>query len=442
MAESGFHGHSWRVLAALRGGHGHPDLEARIAELEKAHNHDDRYSQLDHGHEVAPPTPSPIEVPNGAILLNPDNLLSMVDAAPADAAFVITPGLYRQAKVHPKYGHQFYAQAGAVFDGEGVTSHAFIGAPNLPAAPSNVWIRGLDSAVKFENRNYNSPSQLGWNEGAITSKWYEGQLGGDSWLVENVDTHHNRGAGVMLTDKSVIRGCNIHHNYAIGYKVYWAPNGALVEDTETAYNNFAAAADFNETGGSKCAWTTGLVTRRVFCHHNKGDGLWTDIDNYGTIYEDCISEDNDGAGIFHEISYSALIRRNQSRRNGFKSQGWMFGAGIMVAASEDVTIGGDDPADGNIVEDNLNGISLIQQHRPDKSGVPYLLKNVHTRNNRVRGGRTGAVTDIGAPIFTERNLTWDANDYSNINGFAWEGSLDRSWAEWQGYGHDLAGSYS
>ena len=53
-------------------------------------------------------------------------------------------------------------------------------------------------------------------------------------------------------------------------------------------------------------------------HHNEGPGLWTDIDNIHTLYEGNLVEHNANVGIFHEISYDAVIRNNIVRDNGLE----------------------------------------------------------------------------------------------------------------------------
>ena len=72
-----------------------------------------------------------------------------------------------------------------------------------------------------------------------------------------------------------------------------------------------------EAGGTKFARTRDLVVRRNFVHHNRGPGLWTDIDNVRTLYEANRVEDNGEAGILHEISYAAVIRNNVVRTKTF-----------------------------------------------------------------------------------------------------------------------------
>lgn len=50
-------------------------------------------------------------------------------------------------------------------------------------------------------------------------------------------------------------------------------------------------------------------------HHNKGPGLWTDINNIDTTYERNTVHNNTSHGIFHEISYRAIIRNNRATDN-------------------------------------------------------------------------------------------------------------------------------
>lgn len=405
-------------------------LELRMAALEaRAHVHTEPVPPPPPPPLPPPPPPPPPSAPGG-IAVTPATL-SVIATAPAGATLQFAAGLYKRLWIQPKDGQTYLGGAGVVLDGEGVTEYAFRG--NTSVAAKNVTVRG------FEVKNYLPMSQPGWSLGAVTSKWFNGQVGGDGWLVENCDVHHNRGSGVMLTDRGTVRKCHVHHNLSMGVKLYWAPTGGLVEDNEIDNNNYDGPDDFNETGGTKFAWTTGMVVRRNFSHHNHGPGLWTDIDNVNALYEDNRCEDNQGPGIFHEISYKAVIRRNQLRRNGLPTRGWMWEAGIMIAGSKDVEIY------DNILEDNNNAISLIQQNRGSGAIGQYLLKNVEVRNNTVRGGRNGAVKDwepTGGNIFASGNLRWIGNKYSKVAGFAWTGSTGRSWPEWQGFGLDVAGSHT
>jgi parallel beta-helix repeat protein len=340
---------------------------------------------------------------------------------PAGTTFVVESGVHFGQTADLKDGDVLIGRPGAVMDGEGVTEWAV-----EPNEANNVTIEGL------EIRNYN-PDDL---YAPITARTYEGAPAGIGWIVEDCDLHHNGYSGLALSDGSIARNNKIHDNGVIGLEVAWVRElGALVEGNEIYGNNTTGADEYYEAGGSKFGETENLIVRGNFVHDNNGPGLWTDIDNVNTLYENNVVEGNSGAGIFHEISYSATIRNNQVRGNGFRNRGWLWEGGIMIAGSQDVEIS------GNVLVDNYNGITLIQQDRGSGSHGPYLLQDVSVEDNTVvRSGLTGVAEDVGDPsVFTTRNISFEANDYEDVRGFSWD---DRTlaWLQWRGYGMDQAGS--
>lgn len=345
----------------------------------------------------------------------------IIEAEPAGTTFIVESGVHYEQTADLKHGDSLIGQPGAVMDGRGVTEWAV-----EPNDANDVVIRGL------EIRNY-FPDDL---YAPITARTHEGAPAGIGWVVEGCDLHHNGYAGLALSDGSVARNNKIHDNGVIGLEVAWVQDlGAVVEGNEIYGNNTTGADEYYEAGGAKFGETEDLIVRGNFVHSNNGPGLWSDIDNVNTLYEHNVVLGNSGSGIFHEISYSATIRNNQIRGNGFRNRGWLWEGGIMVAASQDVTI------QGNVLVDNHNGITLIQQDRGSGSLGPYLLRDVAVDDNTVvRSGRTGVAQDVGDPsIFSTRNLTFEGNDYESVGRFAWaDGSL--SWDRWRGHGMDLSGS--
>ncbi len=146
-------------------------------------------------------------------------------------------------------------------------------------------------------------------------------------------------------------------------------------------------------------------------------------------------------GIFHEISYAAVIRSNIVRRNGFGFSSWVWGAGILVAASPGVEIY------ENTVDDNADGIVAVQQRRGSGARGPYEVSNLWVHDNTVVmvRGVTGLAQDIGdRSYFTSRNNRFDRNHYvlkSSGRHFTWIDS-DRSESEWTAYGQDVHGTFS
>ena len=54
----------------------------------------------------------------------------------------------------------------------------------------------------------------------------------------------------------------------------------------------------------------GVVMRGNHVFDNVGPGLWCDIGCRNVLYENNLVERNHDAGIFHEISFNAVIRNN------------------------------------------------------------------------------------------------------------------------------------
>jgi parallel beta-helix repeat protein len=303
-----------------------------------------------------------------------------------------------------------------------VATHAFQGAVD------DVTIRG----VVVEK--YAVPAQFGAVQAADP---FDGPLG-QRWLIEDSEIRLNHGAGVRMGDQTILRRLNIHHNGQLGISGSGGMSG-IVEDSEIANNNIAGFRAGWEAGGAKFTETTGLVVRHNTVHDNDGPGLWTDNNNFDTLYESNVVSDNSGPGIFHEISYDAVIRDNTVTGNGSGWAGWLWGSGILVAASSDVEIY------GNTVTGNDAGIGGIQQEREDGPEGPHLLSNmfVHDNTISVELGLTGIVEDVGDfAVFTDRENRFESNTYIDTVGrrYTWMGrKLDA--VAWQEEGQDLEGTW-
>jgi parallel beta-helix repeat protein len=303
-----------------------------------------------------------------------------------------------------------------------VASHAFL------SNADNVTIRGI--VVE----KYATPAQ----SGAIQSGDFNNDAVGSGWIIEDTEVRLNHGVGVRAGERAVLRNVFAHSNGQLGIALSGGSDG-LIEDCEIANNNVAGFDWGWEAGGAKFTVTSGLIVRRTWSHDNNGPGLWTDISNRDTVYEDNLVVDNTGPGIFHEISYAAVIRNNTVIGNGHGSSAWLWGSGILVAASSDVEI------HGNTVTGNADGIGGIQQARDDGPEEPYLLANMHVHDNTisVERGHIGVVEDVGdRAVFTERNNRFEANTYVDTDGhrYYWRGrKLDaEGWVE---AGQDIEGEW-
>lgn len=300
-----------------------------------------------------------------------------------------------------------------------VTEKAFYG------QVSDVTITGLVI------EKYANPAQVGAID---TRNDPSGNTNGSDWFIANNEVRNNHGVGIKSTDGSRVVGNYVHHNGQLG--LGGDGPGMLIENNEISYNNVAGYAYGWEGGGTKWSKTSDLVVRNNYSHHNVGPGLWTDIDNIRTLYEGNRVTHNDHIGIFHEISYDAVIRNNYIEANGFGHSAWLWGAGIVVAASPNVEIYGND------VINNADGIAGIQQNRSDApaSYGPMLVQNMHVHDNRITmsEGQTGLVQDIGDnAVFNGRNNRFVNNTYTLASSsgryFEWNNG-SRTLQEWNAFG--------
>jgi parallel beta-helix repeat protein len=280
----------------------------------------------------------------------------------------------------------------------------------------------------------------GAQEGAILQT-FSGQMGA-GWTVDTCTVQLNHGSGINLWTNMHVVNSRILRNGQIGVSGGNGQPGIVVDGNEIAYNNEAGFDPGWEGGGTKFWATTNLIVRNNYVHHNYGPGLWADFDNDGTLYDGNTVEDNAWAGIFHEISYAAVIRNNIVRRNGLQDpRGWYWRAGILIAASSNVEI------DGNTLEGNAHAIVGIQQNRGSGSQGPWLIQNLWVHDNTITVGayQVGLVTDTGDnAIFTSRNNHFDQNTYnigSSTRPFIWMNG-SRTDSEWRAFGQDLSGFFN
>jgi hypothetical protein len=424
------------------------------------------------------------------------NIQSVVDAHPAGTVFWLRAGVHRMQRITPKANNAFVGEYGAVLSGgqvlsgfartgstwsvggqvqqgaatgvcsggvrcqvpedlyldgrilQHVPSLAQVGPgrwffdygadrihlgddPNGRRVETSVLPTAINSTaggVRVENlvvELYANPAQ----SGAIAT--------GSGWVVTRTEVRHNHGAGIFVRgDDWRMVANNVHHNGQIGI----AGNGArgLVEGNVIAGNNTAGFDYSWEAGGTKFAYTTSLVVRGNTVTDNNGPGLWTDIDNLGTLMENNVVVGNVDAGIFHEISYDAVIRNNIV--NGTRSPvlNWVSGAGILVSNSRNVEVY------GNRLEGNHQGITGLMTNRGGGRHGPWELVNLNVHDNESinTAGRHGIIQNVGdRGYFTNRNNRYTNNTYRGATSYFWnDTTIDQS--SWRGAGNDTTGRWS
>jgi hypothetical protein len=306
-----------------------------------------------------------------------------------------------------------------------VTPQAFKG------AAGNVTIRGLVI------EKYATP----FTSGTI-------EVGGSDWLIENSQVRFNHAIGINTGQRTTVRGNTVSRNLQLG--MGGKGNGALIENNEVSFTNNPQMLEYGwSAGGTKWHGTQNLVARGNFIHHNKGPGLWTDIDNIFTLFELNRVEDNARNGIYHEVSYDAIIRNNTSARNGseFKpNELGLRGGGIAIRGSQNVEVY------GNTLTDNRSGFDISQsQPRTGKFGL-YEVKNVYIHDNTVRipknlSGFSVVTNDLS--FYTSKNNRFRNNTYylgKQARPFWWwKASASKqdslTITEWKAAGQDQTGVF-
>jgi parallel beta-helix repeat protein len=439
--------------------------------------------------------------PQGAIAVElRTSIQAAVDLAGEDAVFCLKNGIHRAQVVRPKARQRFYGEGSTVLNGSRVVTTGFSREarywvassrvqlrpkhgeclPSAPACdrpqalfiddkpltrvlnkdglasnefyvdyeggriylvddPTNHKVEITGASFAFESsapdvsisnvtvEKYGSPAQ----KGAVHARE------GARWTIENCEVRLNSGAGISVGTGTRVHNCNVHHNGQIGIE----GNGKdiHIDGNNIWANNIYGFDPAWEAGGVKIAESDGVTFRDNHVHDNDGAGLWCDINCRNVVYEGNLVENNKHIGIFHEISFKAVIRKNTVRYNGIEDRNkWFWGADIVVAASQDVEVTGNTVT----VAAGGCGIMLLDQGRRADDGRRY-----KTRNNVVQGNE---ITFEGAPcaggasdtksddenftIITDGNNRFDGNTYrvsatSEPARFVWGQDV----TDWRGF---------
>ncbi len=394
-----------------------------------------------------------------------------VDSNPAGTTFLIRTGVHRLQQVSPKTGNTFLGEAGTILNGSkvltgftksgaywivsGQTQKSARTGECLPSAPRCTYAEDVyfDGApLKHVRRTsdlgpgkfyfdytgariyiaqdpaghtveaavsrsaFDGPASNVTIRGLVVEKYANpGQYGaimgvkGSNWTIESNEVRMNHGVGIVASSYGKVRLNFVHHNGQLGIAAVGLQT--LVEGNEMSYNNTAGYDPGWEGGASKFALTQDLVVRGNRVHHNYGYGLWTDTDNIRTLYENNVVYENEQIGIFHEISYDAVIRNNTVVGNGKAYSPWLWGGQILLAGSQNVEITGN-----KVFVSALggNGISLIQQLRGTGRYGPWKTRKNYVHNNDITyegEGMSGAVADDDESGMLSGGNRFDSNTY-------------------------------
>lgn len=358
------------------------------------------------------------------------NLVTVANSQPAGSTFCLAVGTYQVTVGIPaQTGDRWVGAAnrGSILTGNNTTTIAFLASSGPNVTLQNLVIEKFASPLQF---------------GAVGGGRPRDNMLDTGWRIDNCEFRFNKGAAIYATGGWQVTNSFIHHQGQIGVKARGTNGGPILfENNEVSFNNVDNISSGWEAGGSKFLDTDGLTLRGNYVHNNNGQGLWTDSNNIRTLVENNRVIDNVNEGIFHEISYDAVIRYNEVRGNGVNDHPWLYGAGILIAHSPNVEVY------GNLVVGNGNGIGVVQQDRGSGKYGPWEVRNVWVHDNDITmtaGGLTGLAQDVGSQTVFSANNRFTGNRYhvddpANQVAFEWADREVR-WSVWQGYGQDLTGS--
>ena len=389
---------------------------------------------------VPPPPPSPA----GIAILPGESIQAKVDANPAGTTFILKSGTHVRQSVVPKDGNVFRGEPGTVLDGQNATAFAFRGW-NGSRWINSVTVRNL-SITRYTPPAQNGAIWGGDDQSASTT----------GWTLDSLDVHHNANLGIRIGNRMKVLRSQARYNGTVN--IGGVGRGVLVDGFVSTFGNNGCVNNPGfESGGSKFVKTDSLIVRNSTFSDNCGVGLWLDINNVNYQLYNNLVERNYREGICVEVSFGGKIYNNTVNANGwpvdaFRPNTYLWDAGIGVHASPDVEVY------GNTLNENFNGIVIIQQKRDASTGDSYapaggfIAQNVYVHDNIVYqrtpapngdGGASGAANDAGdTATFTSRNNRWVRNTYytgTNARAFAWMNGF-RTAAEWRAYGQDTSGS--
>jgi endo-1,4-beta-xylanase len=407
----------------------------------------------------------------GVIVHPGAEIQTVVAAHPAGTTYCFDPGIYRVTQtVAPKEGDKLIGSPGAILNGSRLATNwtrkgnLWIATGQTQRSPG-LWKASWPALANPTAQNNEDlfiddrqlkpvlsaaevvPGKFYFDYGAATIYIADNPAGHHSVIQDN-EVRYVHGTGIRFGDGAKVLNNRTHHNGMYGMQ--GAGEGALVEENEIAFNNTAGYCTIHggcwAAGGTKFVLTNRLVVRRNYVHHNYCGGLWTDIDNINTTYEENRIEYNYAQGIHVEISYAGVIRNNTITGN--------MGTGIMFNSSSDQDVYGNTLA-GNGVGTADNGVSthpairgdivIIQQNRGSGRHGERLSKNIYVHDNTITmaAGVTGPTKAQGNPsVFTQNNRFQNNHYYvPDLAGSWWvwlKGPC--TWPEWQALGQDTTGT--
>lgn len=367
----------------------------------------------------------PTSAPAGAVTVTPGGtgLDTATNNNAAGTTFYLLAGTHvlgggsptAFSQVIPKAGNTYIGAPGAVLDGRSTNRYAFTG------QAANVTIKYLE-VINFV---------------CLLNEFVVNHDAGSGWTVQFCNVHANQGCAIGIGIDMVIDHCWMHDNQQYGFSSYKPPVNAgavsaitnvLIDHCEINTNG-TLSLEYNPDGtptgaglsGAGKFWdTNGITVTNNWIHHSVNVGIWADTNNVKTHIEGNLIEENDGEGIFYEISYNFFIANNTLRRNAiYKGKNWASRSDNFPIASIYLSESGGDSAvdatysmssiDGNTFIDNWGDVTLWENadrfcnslantsdkvYKPKGHGASLAICNQPTTKTLTVN------TSVGSPVFT------------------------------------------
>jgi hypothetical protein len=187
---------------------------------------------------------------------------------------------------------------------------------------------------------------------------------GSDNLAEDCLVESTNGVGARLSgERNTMRRVVSRFNGQMGMSGHGTN---VMEDCTLESNNVKGYSKGWEAGGIKVTKSTNFKILHCRAIRNDGPGFWFDIDNREELVEGSYAAENNGPGIFIEISETATVRKNLCVRNGLKNEPGAWGhAGILLGEAMHCTV------ERNICAGNRVGIEVRQQRIRTLPGKEY-----------------------------------------------------------------------
>lgn len=364
----------------------------------------------------------PVNPPAGAVPITPGaDAEQLVQSHRPGTSFLIESGVHPGFSVVPLSGDRFYAQAGAVLDGEQTTTEAFAGvSKKIPSDDVGIIGQSLASPLIIENYTDRGQSQIGTIDTASRLIGPNGEpIQSSGWQLRYLEVTASYSRGITLSNGMVLMDCLVTGNGRLG--IGGGGTGIRIEDNTITDNGIGVSRPGFEAGGIKTVGDDVLITDNSITG-NGAAGIWTDVDASSVqITSNQVS--NEPTGIHVEISHGVTVSDNQVTND--------TNNGILISTSDHVTV------TGNKLQDDGDGILANGAERGvSKKGVARSLTYLTVRDNTVVDSGSTGVTSTVLP-----------SDHINFNGdqytggtFVWSGTTV-TFDQWRHEGQERRGTY-